>query len=39
MLEPGDVAPDFAVGKRSLHQMLDERTVAVFFYPKAFGIG
>jgi peroxiredoxin len=39
MLEPGDPAPDFAVGKRTLHQMLDKRAVALFFYPKAFGVG
>jgi len=39
MLKPGDLAPDFAVGKRSLHQMLGKRVVAVFFFPKAFGLG
>ena len=39
MLEPGDVAPDFGVGNRTLHQMLKERAVAVFFFPRAFGAG
>ena len=39
MLKPGDVAPDFAIGTRSLHQMLGEQAVALFFYPKAFGVG
>ena len=39
MLEPGDLAPDFAVGDRTLHQMLEERAGIVFFFPRAFGAG
>jgi peroxiredoxin len=39
MLEPGELAPDFEVAGRTLHQMLEERVVVVFFFPKAFGSG
>ncbi len=39
MLKPGDVAPDFAVGERTLYQMLAERAVVIFFFPKAFTPG
>jgi peroxiredoxin len=39
MLQPGEVAPDFAVGGRMLHSLLDEQAVAVFFFPKAFTPG
>ena len=39
MLKPGDAAPDFAVGKRTLHEMLEEGAVAITFYPKALGVG
>jgi len=39
MLSRGDVAPNFTVGERSLYQMLDERTVVVFFFPKTFTSG
>jgi peroxiredoxin len=39
MLERGDVAPDFRAGDRSLHEMLRERAVVVFFFPKAFTAG
>jgi len=39
MLAPGDPAPDFAIGDRSLHQMLEEGAVVISFYPKALGIG
>jgi peroxiredoxin len=39
MLQPGDVAPDFAVGDRRLHDLLAERSAAVFFFPKAFTPG
>jgi peroxiredoxin len=39
MLKPGDPAPDFAIGKGSLYEMLGERAVVLFFFPKAFGIG
>lgn len=39
MLEPGDSAPDFRVADRTLHAMLEERTVVVFFFPKAFTPG
>ena len=38
-LQPGTDAPDFPVGQSSLHQMLAERAVAVFFFPKAFTPG
>ena len=39
MLRRGEVAPDFAVGGRTLYQILDERSAVVFFYPKAFTPG
>jgi thioredoxin-dependent peroxiredoxin len=39
MLKRGDVAPDFAVGGRTLYQILEERSAVVFFYPKAFTPG
>lgn len=39
MLKPGDPAPDFPVGDRSLHQMLEDRAVVVFFFFKTFGVG
>ncbi len=39
MLSPGDVAPDFTAGERSLYQMLEERKVVVFFFPKTFTSG
>jgi hypothetical protein len=38
MLKRSDVAPDFRVGDRSLHEMLRQRAV-VFFFPKAFTAG
>jgi peroxiredoxin len=39
MLKVGDAAPDFAVGETTLHRLLDERLVAVYFFPKAFTPG
>ena len=39
MLRPGDAAPDFSVGDRSLHQMLEDRAVVVFFFFSTFGAG
>jgi peroxiredoxin len=39
VLKPGDPAPDFRVGDRTLHQMLEERVVVVFFFPKTFTSG
>ncbi len=36
MLKVGDEAPDFAVGKTTLHKLTAERSVAVFFFPKVF---
>jgi peroxiredoxin len=39
VLEPGDSAPDFRVADRTLHEMLEEGTVVVFFFPKAFTAG
>jgi peroxiredoxin len=39
MLKRRDVAPDFAVGGRTLYQILEERAAVVFFYPKAFTPG
>jgi hypothetical protein len=39
MLKPGDDAPDFTVGDRSLHEMLEDRAVVVFFFFKTFGAG
>ena len=39
MLETGDEAPDFRIGERTLHQILAERAVVVFFFPKTFTAG
>jgi peroxiredoxin len=39
MLEPGTMAPDFAVGATSLHAILRERGVILFFFPAAFTPG
>jgi peroxiredoxin len=39
VLKRGDIAPDFAVGERTLYQMLVERTAVIFFFPKAFTPG
>jgi peroxiredoxin len=39
VLSIGDPAPDFTIGESSLHEMLRERDVVLFFFPKAFGIG
>jgi peroxiredoxin len=39
VLERKQVAPDFRVGERSLYDMLAERAVVVFFFPKAFTPG
>lgn len=39
MLKPGEIAPDFAIGGTSLYQLLEERAVLVFFFPKAFTPG
>jgi peroxiredoxin Q/BCP len=39
MLDRNQPAPDFRVGDRSLYDMLVERAVVVFFFPKAFTPG
>lgn len=39
MLRKGEVAPDFPIGDSSLYRMLEQRAVAVFFFPKAFTPG
>ena len=39
MLNKGAVAPDFKIGTGSLYEMLRERSVVVFFFPKAFTPG
>jgi len=39
VLREGDEAPDFAVGKTTLHELADRAPVIVFFYPKAFTPG
>jgi peroxiredoxin len=39
MLRPGVQAPDFAVGKTTLHGLLADHAVVVFFFPKAFTPG
>jgi peroxiredoxin len=39
MLKPGAIAPDFAVGERSLYGILEQRSAVVFFFPKAFTPG
>lgn len=40
MLKRGDVAPDFALGSRTLHGLAAATgAVAVYFFPKAFTPG
>ena len=39
MLKKDQVAPDFAVGGRTLYQILEQRSAVVFFFPKAFTPG
>jgi peroxiredoxin len=39
MLKFGTVAPEFRIGARSLYEMLGERAVVLFFFPKAFTPG
>lgn len=39
MLSAGAIAPDFTVGDHSLYEMLDKRTVVVFFFPRTFTSG
>ena len=39
MLEPGDDAPDFAIGQDTLSNILKTRAAVVFFFPKAFTPG
>jgi peroxiredoxin Q/BCP len=39
MLKVGDGAPDFPIGDTSLYRLLEERAVAVFFFPRAFTPG
>jgi peroxiredoxin len=39
MLKRGEIAPDFAVGEKTLYEMLQDRSVVVFFFPKAFTPG
>jgi peroxiredoxin len=39
MLKAGDAAPDFAVAGTTLHTILKEREVVLFFFPKAFTPG
>jgi hypothetical protein len=39
MLDVGDVAPDFAVGKTTLRRILEKQSAVVFFFPKAFTPG
>jgi peroxiredoxin len=38
-LKPGEPAPDFPVGTRSLHGLLERAEVVIFFFPKAFTPG
>lgn len=39
VLKPGAAAPDFPIGRGSLHRLLEERAAIVFFFPKAFTPG
>ena len=39
MLNRGQAAPDFAIGEGSLHKLLADRSVVLFFFPKAFTPG
>jgi peroxiredoxin len=36
MLKVGDLAPDFPVGETTLYRLLEQRSVAVFFFPMTF---
>jgi peroxiredoxin len=36
MLRAGDIAPDFAIGDRTLYVILLDGPVVLFFFPKAF---
>jgi hypothetical protein len=39
MLEPGELAPNFPVGDRTLYSIIEGRSGVVFFFPKAFTAG
>jgi peroxiredoxin len=39
MLRRGEIAPDFAFGGRSLYDVLQQYSVTVYFFPKAFTPG
>ena len=39
MLKRGAIAPDFAMGDRTLYGILDSTAAVVFFFPKAFTPG
>jgi peroxiredoxin len=39
MLSTGEVAPDFAVGERTLYDILQRGAAVVYFFPKAFTPG
>jgi len=39
MLNRGKAAPDFPIGDSSLHKLLEEGSVVLFFFPKAFTPG
>jgi peroxiredoxin len=39
MLDVGDAARDFAVGKTTLRRILEKQSAVVFFFPKAFTPG
>jgi peroxiredoxin len=39
VLKFGDDAPDFPIGGSSLHEWLRDRSVVVFFFPRAFTPG
>ncbi len=36
MLAAGDLAPDFAIGERTLYDILRTHVVVLFFFPRVF---
>jgi peroxiredoxin len=39
MLDPGELAPNFPVGDKTLYELIEGRSGVVFFFPKAFTAG
>jgi peroxiredoxin len=39
VLAASEIAPDFALGETTLYEILEQRSVVLFFFPKAFTPG